>query len=192
MLHKIFNMTQSGRSDKKRNELFNYLGLGEYQNKYKDTHIYQYSPLDEYFIIGLIDGDGSFYVTFQSNKLINFGFQITQSRSDVELLLRVKAYFNCGEIAYEKGTNIAKYRVLGIHDLHTYIIPFADKYPLYTLKKFQYMAFKKALEIYMKNPILSDENRKLIIDLVYNIYMNGEKRKMTKEEYLATYFPNHS
>lgn len=47
-----------------------------------------------YFIIGLIEGDGSFYVGLRKNKIlsktIRFGFNITTQLSDLFLLYAIK------------------------------------------------------------------------------------------------------
>lgn len=161
-----------------------------YEDKYTDTHECQYPPFSGHFIMGLIDGDGSFYVTFHTNKVIKFGFQITQDSSEQKLLYKIKDYFQCGEVHFE-GANIAKYRVTGTQDLQSHIIPFADKYPLHTLKALQYEAFKKACDIFVNRSPLSDDDRLEIIDLTYNIYEEGKKRNMTKEEYIISNFPSH-
>jgi len=191
MLHKIFNMSDnSNRTEEKRQALFEYLGWGEYKDKYIDTHEYQYPPFNGHFIMGLIDGDGSFHVTFHTNKVIRFAFQITQDRSEQMLLYKIKDYFQCGGVDFE-GANIAKYRVTGTKDIQSHIIPFAEKYPLHTLKVHQYEAFKKACDIFVSHSPLSDDDRLKIIDLTYNIYEEGKKREMTKEEYIISNFPNH-
>jgi hypothetical protein len=52
--------------------------------------------LNIYFIIGLIEGDGSFYVGLRNNRKIRFGFNLTTHINELDLLYKIKFRLNCG------------------------------------------------------------------------------------------------
>jgi hypothetical protein len=43
-----------------------------------------------YFIIGIIEGDGSFYVGLRTNRKVRFGFNITTHIYELDLLYKIK------------------------------------------------------------------------------------------------------
>jgi hypothetical protein len=43
-----------------------------------------------YFIIGVIEGDGSFYVGLRTNRKVRFGFNITTHIYELDLLYKIK------------------------------------------------------------------------------------------------------
>ena len=54
------------------------------------------------WIVGFIDGEGTFHVAINKNKTMKLGYQvilefvITQPKRDHNLLVRIKDFFNCG------------------------------------------------------------------------------------------------
>jgi LAGLIDADG endonuclease len=52
--------------------------------------------LNIYFIIGLIEGDGSFYFGLRNNRKIRFGFNITTNIEELYLLYKIKFRLNFG------------------------------------------------------------------------------------------------
>jgi hypothetical protein len=75
-------------------------------NIIKDTS----SLFNDNFIIGFIDGDGSFNISFDTSKKISFEFSITQHHTSLKLLQDIKEFFGCGTIKFKTPTTI-RYQV---------------------------------------------------------------------------------
>jgi hypothetical protein len=66
--------------------------------------IYSNEELNIYFIIGLIEGDGSFYVGLKDNRKVRFGFNLTTNINELDLLYKVKFRLNCGIVRIKSKT----------------------------------------------------------------------------------------
>jgi hypothetical protein len=51
------------------------------------------------YILGVFEGDGSFYISFlSSSSIYTFGFNITTSIDDLDILILIKIRLGCGKI----------------------------------------------------------------------------------------------
>jgi hypothetical protein len=111
--------------------------------------------LNPYWIVGFVDGEGCFYIGINRHLKSRMGFQVlpefrvVQAARDVELLYRLKSFFGCGQVVLNKGKNkkgngfeIYEYRVRGLNQL-LIIIEFFDKYELQTVKRYNYLRFRR-------------------------------------------------
>lgn len=146
------------------------------------------SNLTDEFITGLIDGDGSFFISLStllttSNKTkIKPGLDIC---SDSKLLLEAvkEKLGNIGAIGPDKS--IFKLRIRGLNQILDKLIPFMKTQELHTEKKDHYMKWLTVCELLKNNSNLTDEQFKFIINLTYNMNKHGKRRKYTKKEFLA-------
>ena len=83
------------------------------------------AALNVYFIIGLIEGDGSFYTGMRGNSKIRFGFSITTHIAELDLLYQIKRIFNCGNVKI-KAKNWCRYEVEGSKQLNEIFIPLVN------------------------------------------------------------------
>lgn len=104
--------------------------------KMKKTNLLKLQKLNYHYIIGFIDGEGSFNITISkdSNRSSNYRLvcemHITQSVHSIQLLESIKNFFDCGVVKVDnKLTNTMKYQVSSYKDISNKIIPFLDKYP---------------------------------------------------------------
>ena len=104
-------------------------------------------PLNVYFIIGLIEGDGSFYTGMRGNSKIRFGFSITTHIAELDLLYQIKWIFNCGNVKI-KAKNWCRYEVEGSKQLNEIFIPLVNSIGLMGSKSIKFSAFKEAMLIY--------------------------------------------
>src|SRR3972149_10965653 len=98
------------------------------------------SKLNPYYLVGLVDGEGCFSITFNRHKNnrieVRLIFEIELREDDKEILERVKETLDCGSIyylnykRYKRWRPHYKYKVSNIKDISTKIIPFFQKYPL--------------------------------------------------------------
>jgi hypothetical protein len=99
---------------------------------------------DPNWICGLVEGYGTFFISISpeehvKNKVqVRIGFKITQSTQNVAILFRIKSFFEIG-IVRPKDQKVWEYRVNDFDQLFTKILPFFQKYPLHTTKKFDFL-----------------------------------------------------
>jgi len=92
------------------------------------------SKLNPRFVTGLIDGEGSFYVSIYKHNDYKLGwcvlarFAIGLHKRDLPLLLSLQKYFGgIGSFSHNKSTNVVTYLVSGVKDLTNIIIPHFEK-----------------------------------------------------------------
>lgn len=146
--------------------------------------------LTDQFIVGLIDGDGSFNVSFHAHAKLRFEMQITGDRSQETLFRQIQQRLGCGFLRVEHRKNVLKYQVIGGKQIAKYVLPFmaGDGLELHTEKKKHYDIFKHVLEVYvLGKDFIKTRDFLDIVELSYNMNFEGKRRKLTKEEYLAKY-----
>ena len=99
------------------------------------------------WLVGMTDGDGSFYFTKTKNGSWTFSFQIAQSSYNLRLLYFIKSELKVGSVSIIRKNSAAIFRIRRQTHLIKYIIPIFDAYPLLTSKYFKYQFFKKAILI---------------------------------------------
>ena len=140
--------------------------------------------LEDQFI--LIDGDGCFTVNFLADKKLLFGLHITGHTSARELLEKIKHKLHCGVVQVKnKGT--LRYQVDSINAIRDQVIPFVDKYKLFTNKAIHYSIFKQVVNLVKSGSHLSDDGFLKIMDLAYDMNLEGKPRKLTKQEYIERF-----
>ena len=104
------------------------------------------------WIAGFVDGEGCFFVGINAHKEMTAGFQVlpeftvVQHQNDVRLLHALKEYFECGVVRKNHGDRMA-FRVRGLDDFQSKIIPFFDRYILQSRKRQDYLVFRKIVKM---------------------------------------------
>lgn len=120
--------------------------------------------LDPYWLVGFVDAEGCFYIKpikckskleFDKYSLV---FSVSQHSRDILLLNNIISYLHCGVIEIPKGRNEGRSIVYKFSDHLDKIIPFFEKYSLITVKRFDYLDFKKAANILKKESNLTNED----------------------------------
>jgi len=139
------------------------------------------SKLNPYYLVGLVDGEGCFSITFnnhKSNRLLEVRliFEIELREDDKEILERVRKTLGCGNIyyldyeKYKKWRPHYKYKVSNLKDLTLKVIPFFQKYPLQAKKKYDFALFCKVAGLMLRK---------------YHLTTEGiEKIKLLKEDFI--------
>ena len=108
--------------------------------------------LHPYWITGFVDGEGTFYVGITRHPEMSVGYQIlpefriVQHEKDIQLLYALKSFFQCGVVRVNHGDRY-ELRVRKLESLTTVIIPFFEKYPLNSKKKFDFLKFRKVIHL---------------------------------------------
>ncbi len=144
-----------------------------------------------YFLIGVVEGDGSFYVGLRNNKKVRFGFNITTHSNEIDLLYKIKWLLNCGTVKNKtnsknnKISNWCRYEVEGSKILRELFIPLIDSTGLLGSKSINFKTFKEVMIIYRSKDHLTDARHRKIVELIYNeTTKKGAGRKLTLQEYL--------
>ena len=111
-----------------------------------------------YWIVGFVDGEGTFSVSLNRNSTTTTGYQvfpefvITQGAKSLSALQEIQGYFKCGKI-YENRRfdnhreSLYRYVVRSFNDLTTIIIPFFQDHCLKTAKQNDFRYFCKVIEL---------------------------------------------
>lgn len=117
-----------------------------------------------------MDGEGSFTVSISKDDRCKVGWQVRYSfkiklhKRDLELLKRIKSYFNEVGIVGVYG-DLAYYHVSSKNEIIKVIIPHFDKYPLITQKQKDFLLFKQIMELVNKDEHLNSEGFNKVINL---------------------------
>ena len=125
------------------------------------------------WLVGVTDGDGTFYFNKNKKGVWGFTFKIGQSNYNLRLLYYIKSVLKVGSISVPNyKDNTAEYRIRDIQHIIQYILPIFDNYPLLTRKHYLYSLFKEAILI-MSNPSLSKEMKDKLISEIKTKSLNG-------------------
>ena len=128
------------------------------------------------WISGFTDGEGCFTISVIKNSTTRFGkqifpeFVITQGEKSLDVLYKIKNYFNCGSIILNKrydnhNEHLYRYCVRSISELQNKIIPFFEEYALQTYKRNDFKIFKRIIKLMIKKQHLTNEGWKKILKL---------------------------
>lgn len=116
--------------------------------------------LDAQWIVGFTDGEGCFYVGINRQPDMTQKcqvlpeFTVVQHKRDIQLLHALKAYFDCGVVRVNHDDRMA-YRVRGIEDLCTKILPFFERHELKTKKRQDFLKFRDVIHLMQRSEHLT-------------------------------------
>jgi len=155
------------------------------------------------YILGVIEGDGSFFIRFlSSSSIYSFGFNITTSIGDLPILILIKLRLGVGSIITHG--NWCRLTIDSIYDLNYIIIPLieslasyrSDGKTLLSHKADNYAIWKEGIQKHLNKEFSfktakTDEEKtikktalKNFIIKAYNIHDEGKKRKYTLKAFL--------
>lgn len=134
----------------------------EFNNNPSETKRNDYSYINnsgikfEPWLVGVTDGDGTFFFNNSKKDVWVFSFQIAQSNYNLRLLYFIKKMIGVGEVSIPKDGN-CYYRVRVRENIIKYILPIFDKYSLLTSKNYNYKLFREAILIYDNSNISRED-----------------------------------
>jgi len=147
----------------------------------------QQERLDEKWLVGFTDGEGTFSISFVKNESMRFGYQIftefviTQGEKSLDVLESVERFFDCGRIYVNRRydnhrENIYRYCVRNRKDLLTIIVPFFREHHLFTAKKNDFEIFSEVVGMMERREHLSEKGFEKIKDLAAQT--NRQKKRL--------------
>ena len=145
-------------------------------------------PLTLEFVRGLIDGDGSFNVSFATTRRrISVNFTVVCELSSISVLNDLVDYFGCGTV-YKLQSKAARYQVQSVEELLDKVYPKLKDVKFNTIKQNHFEKTIKVAELIKSNGYKTDEGLKTIVDLAWDMNKEGKGRKINKSEYLLKFF----
>lgn len=144
-------------------------------------------PLTLEFVRGLIDGDGSFNISFATTRrriVANFTVVMEISSSPAlaaTILNQLVEFFKCGTV-YSLPSAAARYQVQSIDEILDKILPVLNNTEFNTKKQERFEIVIKVCRLIKNRGFANDVDLKSIVDLAWD--MNTSRRKKSKEEYL--------
>lgn len=90
-------------------------------------------------------------------------FVVVQHQRDIKVLYGLKEFFQCGYVKRNHGDRMC-YVVRNLSQLYNIIIPFFEKHPLITTKKYNFLRFRWIVQsmVHKKYHLTSDGLEKII------------------------------
>ena len=156
---------------------------------FPDRGIEMEKILHPWFVTGIVEGEGSFCVSFNKRRRIKIGietrpsFSITLNKRDLDLLKKIHGYFKCGAIRFSRSDRTYKYEVRSVKDLVKKIVPNFEAYPLQGSKAEDFERFARICKMVHANLHLNAQYLREIIDIAYGMNPSG-KRKYSRKDLL--------
>ena len=118
--------------------------------------------LDENYVLGLVDGEGSFNVRVNQTgrrAKVELTFSLKLSHQDKEILSELQKFFGCGKVYIQRDKRenhslCYRFEVQNKEEIIEKIIPFFEKNsPKIPSRKRDFELFKEIVELSKENPI---------------------------------------
>jgi hypothetical protein len=119
----------------------------------------------EQWLVGVVDGDGSFTLSQSGGKWTLF-FKVSQSTYNLRLLYHIKYNLGVGSVYVDPDNNMASFRLRNVNHIIERLIPIFDKYPLLTSKYHNYDRFKKAAYILRNDSLSLSQKKEQLVTLI--------------------------
>lgn len=140
-------------------------------------------PLTFEFIRGLVDGDGSFNVSFATTRRrVTVNFTVVSEVASKSVLIQLIEFFSCGTV-YSLPSAACRYQVQSVEDILNKVYPIFKNIQFNTKKQERFEIIIKICEIIKNRGYSNDADLKSIVDLAWDMNILG-RRKISKEEYL--------
>ena len=139
--------------------------------------------INPYWVSGFVDGEGTFYVGINANDTMKSNFQvlpefrIVQHEKDIALLHGLKKFFGAGVVRVNHDTRY-ELRIRSLEHINKLVIPHFDKYPLLTQKKFDFIKFRKIINMMNEDKHLTVDGIKDIITIAAKMNRKDKKKSL--------------
>lgn len=147
-------------------------------------------PLTLEFVRGLVDGDGSFNISFRMDRRrIGTNFTVITELSSISVLNELVDFFNCGTV-YTLVSSAARYQVQTVDEILEKIYPIFKNHPFNTIKQTHFEKTIEVCKLIKVKGYKSDEDLKAIVELAWDMNKSGKGRRVSKIEYLSKFIKN--
>jgi LAGLIDADG endonuclease len=139
------------------------------------------------YLSGYVDGEGSFHVAIQRNPSTKFGWQlvpelhVSQNPERGSILALLQKHLECGRIqpnAREGGNDTSLvFVVRNRQDLVGKVIPFFEKHPILSEKRFEFESFAEIVRKMHRKEHLTEEGFVRLLTKAMSMSGGGKYRK---------------
>lgn len=136
----------------------------------------------EEYIVGFVDGEGCFSISFSKRPKITIGwetkpsFAVSQNHYRSEVLYLIQDRLRCGNMRRDFSDQTLKFEVRKLDDLLHKVIPFFEKYPLISGKQKDFELFKDVCFRIGRQEHLEVESFKQILQRAFKMNESGRRR----------------
>ena len=145
------------------------------------------------WVVGFVDGEGTFSVSIFKNKTTKRGWQVfpefivTQGSKSKLALEDLQQFFDCGKVFVNHRfdnhqEDLYRYCVRSLKDLKSKIIPFFENHSLRTAKKADFVVFCEIIKLIDQKKHLDLEGLNEIAQLTYKMNDGGAKTFLKSSE----------
>lgn len=154
-----------------------------------------------WFLAGLIEGEGSFTVSIKEHPTAKFGYYVDpefflyQHRSGRKLLEMAREIFGTGRIYPKPGNpEVLVYAITSRRSLKEKVLPFIDKYMIYSARKEKLELFKEIVLALERKEHHSPAGLARIVEKAYALNPDGKgkERKRPLPEVLERILRGHT
>lgn len=102
--------------------------------------------LHQFYINGLIDGDGTFNITFKSSLKIQPTFAVGMCKDSINILNYLQQLIGAGNV-YRVNDQFFRYQIQNVRDIHSKLLPLFNNKSFMTHKKEHYKVFVKIVNL---------------------------------------------
>ena len=140
------------------------------------------------WLVGFVDGEGSFLISIFRNKTTKYGWQVfpefivTQGAKSLRTLEEIKKFFECGHVFINRRSDnhhehLYRFCIRSAKDLRDKIIPFFERHKLRTAKQKDFQKFKQVLKLMEKNVHLSERGIEKIQNVARTMNRKGTQNR---------------
>ena len=145
------------------------------------------------WIVGFVDGEGTFSVSINKNPTTSSGWQIfpefviTQGAKSLPALEEIKTFFDCGKLYVNHRNDnhredLYRFCVRTIKDLDEKIVPFFKANPLKTAKQEDFIKFAKILVLIKQGKHLAPKGVERIAKIIQTMNRKKPSRYLLSSE----------
>src|SRR3989338_1296972 len=145
------------------------------------------------WIVGFVDGEGTFSVSINRNPTTNSGWQIfpefviTQGEKSLPALKEIQQFFDCGKLYVNRRRdnhkeNLYRYCVRSLKNLEDKIIPFFTVHKLRTAKKEDFVKFVIILALIKRGQHLRPKGLRRIAEIIQTMNRKKPSRYLLSPE----------
>ena len=147
------------------------------------------SERKKWFVAGLIEGEGSFCIGIKKHPTAPYGYFVDpmfffyQHKTRKPMIEMVRATLgNVGKIKPKPGNeDVLVLQISSRRTIVEKLIPFFDKYFIFSVRKDDYESFKKATFMLLEGKHHTQEGMLELIELAYKTCREGKYRRIPKE-----------
>jgi hypothetical protein len=139
------------------------------------------------WVVGFVDGEGCFSISFNKKASLTTGievrpsFSISQKSNSKDCVAAFVDFFDCGAIRYSKKDGTWKYETRSLPEIINKVIPFFIKYPLKTYKKNDFRLFCEICLLMQQNQHTNFLGLEEILSKAYTMNEAGTRKATLKE-----------